>query len=60
MLPQYSLANYVLVTEKIGRKWALQANTLLFLVGAIIMTAATHQLSYICMLLKGRTHACSC
>lgn len=59
MLPQSNLANYVLVTEKIGRKWALQANTLLFLVGAIIMTAATHQLSYICMLLKDLTHTCA-
>ncbi|KAL4963703.1 sugar porter family MFS transporter [Aspergillus stella-maris] len=36
-----------LLTEKVGRKWALQANTVLFLIGAIIMTAATHQLSYI-------------
>ena len=36
------------VTEKIGRKWALQANVVIFLVGAILMTAATHQLSYIC------------
>ncbi|KAL4899830.1 hypothetical protein BDW74DRAFT_188860, partial [Aspergillus multicolor] len=36
-----------LLTEKVGRKWALQANTLVFLIGAIIMTAATHQLSYI-------------
>lgn len=36
------------VTEKIGRKWALQANVVLFLIGAILMTAATHQLSYIC------------
>ncbi|CEL05038.1 Putative MFS quinate transporter [Aspergillus calidoustus] len=36
-----------LLTEKIGRKWALQANTVVFLIGAIIMTAATHQLSYI-------------
>ncbi|KAL4987383.1 general substrate transporter [Aspergillus falconensis] len=36
-----------LLTERIGRKWALQANTLLFLIGAVVMTAATHQLSYI-------------
>ncbi|KAI1065741.1 hypothetical protein LB507_001359 [Fusarium sp. FIESC RH6] len=36
-----------LITEKIGRKWALQANVVIFLVGAILMTAATHQLSYI-------------
>ncbi|KAL6231248.1 hypothetical protein BDW75DRAFT_248048 [Aspergillus navahoensis] len=31
----------------IRRKWALQANTLLFLIGAVVMTAATHQLTYI-------------
>ncbi|KAL4994631.1 general substrate transporter [Aspergillus recurvatus] len=36
-----------LLTERIGRKWALQVNTLLFLIGAVVMTAATHQLSYI-------------
>ncbi|KAL4803344.1 general substrate transporter [Aspergillus unguis] len=36
-----------LLTEKIGRKWALQANTALFLIGAIVMTAASGQLSYI-------------
>ncbi|KAI1026009.1 hypothetical protein LB505_004540 [Fusarium chuoi] len=36
-----------LITEKIGRKWALQANVVVFLIGAILMTAATHQLSYI-------------
>lgn len=57
MLSQYKLADYDLVTEKIGRKWALQANTLLFLIGAIIMTAATHQLSYICRLLEDRIYA---
>ncbi|KIV93142.1 hypothetical protein PV10_04380 [Exophiala mesophila] len=34
------------LTEKVGRKWALQINVLIFIVGAIIMTAATHQLSY--------------
>ncbi|QUC23450.1 uncharacterized protein UV8b_07691 [Ustilaginoidea virens] len=36
-----------LLTERVGRKWALQANVALFLVGASLMTAATHQLSYI-------------
>ncbi|KAJ4263018.1 hypothetical protein NW762_006631 [Fusarium torreyae] len=36
-----------LTTEKIGRKWALQSNVVIFLIGAILMTAATHQLSYI-------------
>ncbi|KAF4967456.1 hypothetical protein FSARC_4979 [Fusarium sarcochroum] len=36
-----------LITEKIGRKWALQSNVVVFLIGAILMTAATHQLSYI-------------
>ncbi|KAL4897945.1 general substrate transporter [Aspergillus ambiguus] len=35
------------VTEILGRKWALQISNLVFLVGAILMTAATHQLSYI-------------
>ncbi|KAH8835985.1 general substrate transporter [Flagelloscypha sp. PMI_526] len=35
------------LTERVGRKWALQANVVLFLIGAIIMVAATHQLSYI-------------
>ncbi|KAI1259327.1 general substrate transporter [Xylariaceae sp. FL1019] len=36
-----------LTTEKIGRKWALQVNVLIFIVGAILMTVAPHQLSYI-------------
>ncbi|PNY23276.1 quinate permease [Tolypocladium capitatum] len=36
-----------LLTEKVGRKWALQANVVVFLIGAILMIAATHQLSYI-------------
>ncbi|KAH7141374.1 general substrate transporter [Dactylonectria estremocensis] len=36
-----------LLTEKVGRKWALQSNVVVFLIGAILMTAATHQLSYI-------------
>ncbi|KAF7551128.1 hypothetical protein G7Z17_g5243 [Cylindrodendrum hubeiense] len=36
-----------LLTEKVGRKWALQANVVVFLIGAILMTAATNQLSYI-------------
>ncbi|PNS17048.1 Hexose transporter 2 [Sphaceloma murrayae] len=34
-------------TEKIGRKWTLQLNVLIFIVGAILMTAASNQLSYI-------------
>ncbi|KAH8880990.1 general substrate transporter [Thozetella sp. PMI_491] len=34
-------------TEKFGRKWALQFNVVLFLIGAILMTAATNQLSFI-------------
>lgn len=38
----------VVVTERVGRKWALQANVVVFLVGAILMVAASHQLSYIC------------
>ncbi|KAA8644429.1 uncharacterized protein ATNIH1004_008633 [Aspergillus tanneri] len=36
-----------LLTEKCGRKWALQANVVVFLVGAILTVAATHQLSFI-------------
>ncbi|KAI0157837.1 MFS quinate transporter QutD [Xylariaceae sp. FL1272] len=36
-----------LTTEKIGRKWALQINVLIFIVGAILMTVAHNQLSYI-------------
>lgn len=43
-----TIADRFEVTEKIGRKWALQANVVVFLIGAILMTAATHQLSYIC------------
>ncbi|KAK5056758.1 hypothetical protein LTR84_012290 [Exophiala bonariae] len=35
------------VTEKVGRKWALQLNVLVFIIGAVIMTAAQGQLSYI-------------
>ncbi|ATY61706.1 MFS quinate transporter [Cordyceps militaris] len=36
-----------LLTERVGRKWALQANVVVFLLGAVLMVAATHQLSYI-------------
>lgn len=36
------------VTEYAGRKWALNSSCVIFLVGAILMTAATHQLDYIC------------
>ncbi|KAF9894158.1 hypothetical protein FE257_009131 [Aspergillus nanangensis] len=36
-----------LLTERLGRRWALQAANVVFLIGAIVMTAATHQLSYI-------------
>ncbi|GES57330.1 general substrate transporter [Aspergillus terreus] len=36
-----------LTTEVVGRKWALQISNLVFLIGAILMTVATHQLSYI-------------
>ncbi|TEA21559.1 Quinate permease [Colletotrichum sidae] len=35
------------ITERLGRKWTLQANVVIFLVGAILMVAATNQLSYI-------------
>ncbi|KAG9518422.1 general substrate transporter, partial [Aureobasidium melanogenum] len=35
------------LTERVGRKWALQANVVVFLVGAVLMTVATHQLSFI-------------
>ncbi|KAI8622974.1 general substrate transporter [Xylariaceae sp. FL1651] len=36
-----------LVTEKFGRKWALQFNVFVFIVGAILMTVAPNELSYI-------------
>merc|ERR1712000_419405 len=36
-----------LITEKIGRKLALIIANVIFLIGAVLMTAATHQLSYI-------------
>ncbi|RYP64669.1 hypothetical protein DL769_006577 [Monosporascus sp. CRB-8-3] len=39
------------VTEKIGRKWALESNVFLFLVGAVLMTATSGNLS---MLYAGR------
>ncbi|RFU77401.1 quinate permease [Trichoderma arundinaceum] len=35
------------ITEKVGRKWALFISNVVFLIGAIIMTAATHSLSNI-------------
>ncbi|OJJ43196.1 hypothetical protein ASPZODRAFT_146216 [Penicilliopsis zonata CBS 506.65] len=35
------------VTEKVGRKWALQINVGVFLIGALLMTVATNQLSMI-------------
>ncbi|KAF3389162.1 Quinate permease [Penicillium rolfsii] len=34
-------------TEKFGRKWTLQINVLVFIIGAVMMTAATHQLGLI-------------
>ncbi|KAJ5083070.1 hypothetical protein N7532_012113 [Penicillium argentinense] len=34
-------------TERLGRKWTLQINVAIFLIGAVLMTAATHQLSLI-------------
>lgn len=36
------------VTELYGRKKATGFSVLIFLIGAILMTAATHQLSFIC------------
>uniref|UniRef100_A0A8H7KBM5 Major facilitator superfamily (MFS) profile domain-containing protein n=1 Tax=Bionectria ochroleuca TaxID=29856 RepID=A0A8H7KBM5_BIOOC len=36
-----------LITEKLGRKWALQIANVVFMLGAVIMTAATNQLSFI-------------
>jgi hypothetical protein len=42
------LTHKLAATEVVGRKWALQISNLVFLIGAILMTAATHQLSYIC------------
>lgn len=37
-----------LITERVGRKWALEVSSVIFVVGAVLMTAATNQLSYIC------------
>lgn len=37
-----------LVTERLGRKWTLQVNVLVFVVGAIMMTVAKNQLGLIC------------
>lgn len=37
-----------LVTERFGRKWTLQINVFVFIIGAVMMTAATHQLGLIC------------
>lgn len=37
-----------LVTERFGRKWTLQINVVVFIIGAVMMTAATHQLGLIC------------
>ncbi|CAI7580203.1 hypothetical protein N7533_009886 [Penicillium manginii] len=34
-------------TERLGRKWALQINVFIFIIGAVLMTAATHQLGLI-------------
>lgn len=39
---------YSLVTERFGRKWTLQINVVVFIIGAVMMTAATHQLGLIC------------
>ncbi|THX67429.1 MFS quinate transporter QutD [Aureobasidium pullulans] len=38
---------YFPVTERVGRKWALQVNVVVFIIGAVLMTVATHQLSFI-------------
>ena len=35
-------------TERVGRKWALQINVFVFIIGAIMMTVATNQLGLIC------------
>lgn len=40
----------MIVTEKLGRKWSLQINVFVFIIGAVLMTAATHQLGLICVL----------
>lgn len=41
-----ALASFM-ITEYFGRKWALNSSCVIFLVGAILMTVATHQLDYI-------------
>ncbi|KFY27362.1 hypothetical protein V491_00933 [Pseudogymnoascus sp. VKM F-3775] len=35
------------ITERLGRKWALQINVVVFIIGSILMTVATNQLSLI-------------
>ncbi|GAM39512.1 hexose transport-related protein [Talaromyces pinophilus] len=35
------------ITERLGRKWALQINVFVFIIGAILMVVATDQLSFI-------------
>ena len=42
------LTYFYVVTESLGRKWALQINVFVFIIGAILMTVATGQLSLIC------------
>jgi hypothetical protein len=39
---------YSLVTERVGRKWALQLSVSIFIIGAVLMTVTTGQLGMIC------------
>ncbi|EHA46536.1 quinate permease [Pyricularia oryzae 70-15] len=41
-----ALASFM-ITELYGRKWALNSSCVVFLIGAVLMTAATNQLDYI-------------
>jgi MFS family permease len=42
------VTNIAPVTEAVGRRWALKVSCVIFLLGSLLMTVATHQLSYIC------------
>ena len=44
----YEINDTPLVTERVGRKWALQISVFVFIIGAILMTVATNQLGLIC------------
>ena len=45
---QSVVVDRISVTEWWGRKWALQLNVFVFIIGATLMTATPAELSYIC------------